>query len=54
MTWLLFAAALDPRIQAAVCDRGLEWFDLPQGAGAVTDRSLALLSQLDTMKKAAA
>jgi cephalosporin-C deacetylase-like acetyl esterase len=75
-TWLLFAAALDPRIQAAVCDRGLlsykglaqtdrylygadvflpgvlKQLDLPQVAGAVADRSLALLSPLDPMKKA--
>ena len=74
-TWLLFAAALDPRIQAAVCDGGLvsyksltqtdrylygadmiargvlKQFDLPQVAGALADRPLALLSPLDPMKR---
>lgn len=73
--WVLFAAALDGRIRAAVCDRGLlsykslvntdrylygadvfipgvlKRFDLPQVAGALADRSLALLSPLDPMKQ---
>jgi hypothetical protein len=73
--WLLFAAALDPRIQAAVCHGGLlsykslaqtdrylygadifapgvlNRFDLPQVAGAIADRPLALLSPLDPMKR---
>jgi cephalosporin-C deacetylase-like acetyl esterase len=72
--WLLFAAALDQRIQAAVCHGGLlsykslvqtdrylygadifapgvlNRFDLPQVAGAIADRRLALLSPLGPMK----
>jgi cephalosporin-C deacetylase-like acetyl esterase len=74
-TWILFAAALDERIQAAVCHGGLlsykslvqtdrylygadifapgvlNRFDLPQVAGAIADRPLALLSPLGPTKQ---
>jgi cephalosporin-C deacetylase-like acetyl esterase len=72
--WSLFAAALDARVLAVVCEGGLlsygnltrvdrylysadifipsilQHFDLPQVAGCVADRGLALLSPVDAMK----
>jgi hypothetical protein len=72
--WVLFAAALDPRISRTVCEGGLlsyrtltssdrylhgasifipdvlKHFDLPQVAGAVAGRRLAILDPVDAMK----
>ena len=74
--WALYAAALDPRIEAVVCHGGLVsyraltggidrylhganvlipsvllHFDLPDVAGAIAGRPLALLSPVDAMKR---